>query len=147
MHFNQKRLEKTTAKTTRQAKIQILCVDGYRESRDVISLVLEQHGYSVTTAHTPEDAARLAQSRQFDLYIVDSWPPDGAEYDLCRRIRTFDARTPLLFYSATDQEPGMHKAVAAGAQAHLRKPAYPQRLVQTVTALLDCAENGDRAGG
>jgi len=147
MYFTKKHPEKTTAKATRSAQIHILCVDGYRENRDALTLILEQHDYRVTIAHAPEEAVRLAQSQRFDLYILDSWPPDGAEYELCRRLRAFDARTPVLFYSATDQEPGLQKALAAGAQGHLRKPTYPKRLVQVITDLLNTAEIANREGG
>jgi DNA-binding response OmpR family regulator len=147
VYITKKHHEKTMAKTTKATKIHILCVDGYRESRDALTLILEQHDYSVTTAHTPEDAIRLARSQQFDLYIIDSWPPEGAEYELCRLIRTFDAHTPLLFYSPLDQDPGLQKAVAAGAQDHLRKPTYPKRLVQTITNLLNNAKSANRTIG
>jgi CheY-like chemotaxis protein len=134
------------SKTTKSTKPHILCVDGYQESHDVLTLILEQHGYHVTTAHTPEDAIRLARSQQFDLYIVDSWPPEDAEFELCRLIRTFDAHTPLLFYSLADQDTVLQKAFAAGAQGHLRKPAYPKRLVQTINDLLNNAK-GDQTIG
>src|SRR5262249_6046452 len=103
MQFTKKDSEKVMAKTTKPNKPHILCIDGYRESRDALTMILEQYDYRVTTAHTPEDAVRLARSQQFGLYILDSWPPDGAEYELCRQIRAFDARTPLLIYSAADQ--------------------------------------------
>lgn len=134
-------------KTTKSAKNHILCVDGYRVNRDALTLILEQYDYHVTSAHTQDDAIRLAQSGQFDLYIIDSWLPDGAEYDLCRLIRTFDEHTPILFYSTRDQEPGSQKALAAGAQGHLRKPTYPKRLVQTIVDLLNNAENAKRKTG
>jgi CheY-like chemotaxis protein len=130
-------IRRTMADTVKTTKPHILCVDGYRESHDVLTLILEQNGYRVTTAHNSEDAVRLARGQQFDLYIMDSWLPEDAEYELCRQIRTFDAHTPLLFYSLTDQDTGLKKAFAAGAQSHLRKPAYPKRLVQTINDLLN----------
>jgi CheY-like chemotaxis protein len=138
---------KTMVKTTKSTKPHILCVDGYRESHDVLTLILEQHGYRVTTAHSSEDAVRLAQGQQFDLYIMDSWPPEGAEYELCRLIRTFDANTPLLFYTLTDQDTGLKKAFAAGGQGHLRKPTYPKRLMQTIDELLNNAKSIDHTIG
>lgn len=134
------------ANISKSRKPHILCVDGYRESHDVLTLILEQHGYHITRAHTSEDALRLARGQQFDLYIMDSWQPEGAEYELCRTIRTFDAHTPLLFYSLTDQDTGSQKAFAAGAQGHLRKPTHPKKLVQTIDELLNGAKSSHPTG-
>ena len=118
------------------SKINILCVDGQRAMHNVLTYLLEQQGFNVTTAHNPTDAVKLAQGQQFDLYILDSWLPQGAEYELCQQIRKFDATTPVLFYSDRDADAGVQGAFAAGGQGHLRKPAYPKKLIQVVSELL-----------
>jgi CheY-like chemotaxis protein len=123
-------------KSTEQAKVQVLCVDGHREGRDTLSLILDMYDYAVTSAHSAEEALRLARATQFDLYILDSWPPDGAEYDLCRQIRAFDRHTPVIFYSPRSEEPGRQQALAAGGQGHIRKPLYPKRLIQLIEGVM-----------
>src|SRR5262245_8085245 len=133
MYLSKKHSEGATIKTKKLDKIRILCVDGYRENHDVITLILEQHNYEVTTAHTPQDALRLVQSRQFNLYILDSWMPEGSEYELCKQMRKIDAHTPLLFYSPISPNSNMQKALAAGGQGYLQKPSYPKKLIQIIT--------------
>ncbi|HKX30543.1 MAG TPA: response regulator [Blastocatellia bacterium] len=131
-------------KTKQPDRIQILCVDGYRNNHDVVTLILEQHNYEVTTAHTPQDALRLAQSGRFDLYILDSWPPPGSEYELCRQIRKFDVQTPLLVYSPIGPNSDLQEALAAGAQDYLQKPSYPKKLIQVISDLLSNANSSRR---
>jgi CheY-like chemotaxis protein len=139
MNPNKRHSENVSPQKKKLDKIQILCVDGYRENHDVITLILEQHNYEVTTAHTPQDALRLAQSGKFDLYILDSWPPEGSEYELCKQIRKIDAHTPLLFYSPIKPDSSM-QALAAGAQGYLQKPTNPKKLIQIITDLINNAE-------
>jgi CheY-like chemotaxis protein len=140
MYLSKKPPEIAIKKIKKANKIQILCVDGYRENHDVITLILEQYNFGVTTAHNPQEALRLVQSRQFDLYILDSWLPEGSEYELCKQIRKTDPHTPLLFYSPLSPNSNIEEAHAAGAQAYLPKPSYPKKLIQIITDLIIIAE-------
>jgi DNA-binding response OmpR family regulator len=124
------------AKAKNPAKVNILCIDGHRQGRDTVTLILELHDYCVTNAHSEEEALREARTNQFDLYILDRWQPNGAEFDLCRQIRAFDPSTPLIFYSTRDDEQGQQAALAAGGQGHIRKPTYSKRLIQFINEVL-----------
>lgn len=124
------------AKAKNSAKVNILCIDGHQQGRDTVTLILELHDYCVTNAHSEEEALREARTNQFDLYILDRWQPNGAEFDLCRQIRAFDHSTPLIFYSTRDDEQGQQAALAAGGQGHIRKPTYSKRLIQFINEVL-----------
>jgi len=41
----------------------------------------------------------LAQSAQFDLYLIDNWMAGTTGIDLCIRLREIDSYTPILFFS------------------------------------------------
>jgi len=45
----------------------------------------------VTSAFTMERGIAMAQTRCFDLYLVDSRLPDGSGLEVCRKIRAFDS--------------------------------------------------------
>ena len=79
----------------------------------------------------------LAGSQHFDLYLLDSWLPDGSGLDLCRQIREFDKVTPILFYSAAAYEIDRHLAMKCGAQAYLIKPSHPSELCNLVSSLIE----------
>lgn len=47
-----------------------------------------------------KDGLKAASDQKFNLYLLDLWLPDGSGLDLCKKIREFDLKTPVVFYSA-----------------------------------------------
>src|SRR4030095_6599425 len=115
----------------------VLYIEDHEDTRELVTLVLEQRNYEVVTGSTIESGVVLAHSQQFDLYLLDSWLPDGSGLDLCRRIREFDKVTPILFYSAAAYEIDRDLALRCGAQAYLVKPSQPSELCNLVTSLVE----------
>jgi len=121
-------------------KGQILYIEDHDDTRELVALVLGQNGYNVTTDTTIEAGVTLAKSKTFDLYLLDSWLPDGSGLDLCKRIREFDRQTPILFYSAAAFELDREKAFESGAQAYLIKPSHLSELCDMVNILIERAQ-------
>ena len=114
----------------------VLYIEDHDDTRELVTLVLEQRSYEVVTGSTIESGIALARSQEFDLYLLDSWLPDGSGLDLCRQIREFDRVTPIVFYSAAAYEIDMSQALNSGAQAYLIKPSQPSELCNVVTSLI-----------
>jgi DNA-binding response OmpR family regulator len=115
----------------------VLYIEDHEDTRDLVTLVLEQKSFEVVTGATIESGVALAGSQHFDLYLLDSWLPDGSGLDLCRQIREFDQATPILFYSAAAYEMDRAEAMNSGAQAYLIKPSAPSELCSLITLLID----------
>lgn len=115
----------------------VLYVEDHEDTRELVTLVLEQRSYEVVTGATIESGIALASSQEFDLYLLDSWLPDGSGLDLCRQIRQFDNVTPILFYSAAAYEIDRELAIKSGAQAYLIKPSNPSELCEVVASLIE----------
>ena len=115
----------------------VLYIEDHDDTRELVTLVLEQKSYEVVTGSTIRSGVDLAQSQYFDLYLLDSWLPDGSGLDLCRQIREFDKATPIVFYSAAAYEMDRAEALDSGAQAYLVKPSPPSELCRLVTSLID----------
>ncbi|HSE20059.1 MAG TPA: response regulator [Pyrinomonadaceae bacterium] len=116
-------------------KPRILFVEDHDDTRDLITLLLK-YQYDVSTANTLHDALNLIRSGNFNLFIFDSWLLDGSGIDLCKRVREFDHRTPILFYSAAAYESDKNLALNAGAQAYLVKPVDVADLLKTIKSLI-----------
>jgi len=114
----------------------VLYIEDHEDTRELVTLVLEQRSFEVVTGSTIETGLALAGSQHFDLYLLDSWLPDGSGLDLCRQIREFDKSTPILFYSAAAYEIDKDLAIRSGAQAYLIKPSQPSELCNLVTSLI-----------
>lgn len=125
----------------------VLYIEDHEDTRELVTLVLEQNSYEVVTGSTIESGVDLAGSQHFDLYLLDSWLPDGSGLDLCKKIREFDKTTPILFYSAAAYEIDRNEAMSSGAQEYLVKPSPPSELCDLVTFLINshgrvpCAAN------
>jgi two-component system OmpR family response regulator len=115
----------------------VLYIEDHDDTRELVTLVLEQKSYEVVTGSTIQSGVDLAQSQDFDLYLLDSWLPDGSGLDLCRQIREFDKATPIVFYSAAAYEMDRNEALDSGAQAYLVKPSPPSELCSLVTSLIE----------
>src|SRR5262249_47337577 len=113
----------------------ILCVEDHPDTSALLKILLEQDGYEVVGASTVAEAFTVARSHSFDLYLIDRWLPDGEGIELCRKIRTFDLNTPIVFLTADARETTRAEAIAAGAQGYLVKPGEPGQLEQIIATL------------
>jgi DNA-binding response OmpR family regulator len=118
--------------TTRR---RILCVDDDEDICFMLTHLLEQENYEVSTVKNVSEALKLAQNESFNLYIFDEWFPREAGLGLCRKVREFDPNTPIIFYSGAAFDSDKEEALFAGAQAFIAKPQIAE-LIETVHRLL-----------
>jgi DNA-binding response OmpR family regulator len=72
----------------------------------------------------------------FDLIILDIMLPDANGFELCRRVRAVDGKTPILMLSALGEELDKVRALELGADDYLTKPFGVAELMARVRALL-----------
>ena len=124
-----------------EIKCRILCVDDHEDSSQLLKLLLAESDYEVSIAGTMDEAIRLAQANDFDLYVMDKHLPDGSGIDLCRKLGELTPGVPCLFYTGDAYEIHRQEALAAGANAFIPKPDI-DALIETVHKLLserECA--------
>jgi len=118
------------------SKNKILLVEDHEDTSDLMVLLLSQLNYDVVTTTTVAGALSLAESFNFDLFVLDSLLSDGTGTELCRRIRQRDSLTPILFYSARAFDQDKDEALSAGAQKYLVKPVDTAVFSRAVSELL-----------
>src|SRR5215470_20369423 len=126
--------------SNRQRK-RILLVEDQEDAREIVAYNLGEH--ALFYARDFDEGLLSARRGYFDLYILDSWLPDGSGVGLCRAIREFDPHTPILFCSAAAYERDIEDALRAGAQDYLIKPVIPDELKQAVAQLISAATEKD----
>lgn len=114
----------------------VLFIEDDADTRDLVSFVLTRENFEVVLAGDSEEALNAAGAMSFELYLIDNWLPGESGVDLCKRLREFDRRTPILFYSGAAYEHDKRAAFAAGAQGYLTKPSELGELVQEVSQLI-----------
>jgi len=110
----------------------------------MLELLLSKEDYEVETAGTMEAACRLAERKQFDLYVLDRRLPDATGLELCERLQEITPGVPSIFYSGDAYELHRREAFAAGAAAYVAKPDIDGLIdaVQRLLAESNCAATG-----
>ncbi|HEY0458099.1 MAG TPA: response regulator [Pyrinomonadaceae bacterium] len=88
-------------------------------------------------AHTIDEAFRLIESRQFDLYIFDNWLHGSSGIELCRKVRRAGFATPIIFVSGVVHNKDIQEAISSGADKYLTKPCEPDLLKKIVKELIN----------
>jgi ATP-binding cassette subfamily B protein len=144
-------VERNPAPVSLQGR-QIMIVDDDEDARQTLALLLELHGAETVGFGSGREALeRLrAWSRDEwpDLMISDIGLPDEDGYDLLRRVRACEdekrfplaARMPAIALTGYAQADDRLRALVAGFQSHLAKPALPEELLRVIGRLL--RENG-----
>src|SRR5207249_1415760 len=104
---------------------------------EILSTVLGMAGYEVTTITTAAEAAAVAASHSFDLYLIDLRLSDGRGEELCQKIREFDPQTPIVIYSADARLSTKERLLAQYARAYLIKPVSVDELEDTIAQHLE----------
>lgn len=100
----------------------VLCVDDDADSREMLGLLLKFWRIETKAVGTAAHALALMQAERFDLYLLDTLLPDLDGFELCRRMRSSDPHTPILFFSGAAFETDKQKGIEAGADAYVAKP-------------------------
>ena len=97
--------------------------EDHEDTKHLMEVFLSAEGYAVATAGGYQEGLRLARAGGFDLILLDYRYADGTGEELCRLIRGFDPRTPILFFSGVDPR-WQREALSCGAQGFVLKPHF-----------------------
>ena len=102
----------------------------------LLELWLSDAGYNVAACADGPGFIRTAQSRGFDLMILDWMVPgmDGLEVLEWVRLNIREP-VPVVFLTSRDEEEQIVKALDAGADDYVTKPARSAELLARVAAL------------
>ncbi|HEY9735003.1 MAG TPA: response regulator [Trichocoleus sp.] len=114
----------------------ILCIDNSKDDCELFGFVLAQAGYKVKSAQVAEAALQLIKAAQFDLCLASVSLFNGFGFSLIEKIRIASPRVPLIVCSADVRLVAWKQAIKAGAWAFFEKPIDFDRLLATVTRLL-----------
>jgi PAS domain S-box-containing protein len=130
-----------SAPPRRLAHRRILVLDDDPDGRDLLALLLEEHGASVTQASCAADALDYLQSERFDVLVSDIGMPGIDGYQLIQQIRgsapAVMAGIPAIALSAYARPEDSKRSLAAGFQVHIAKPYSVSGLLDAVQIVLN----------
>jgi DNA-binding response OmpR family regulator len=105
---------------------------------------LRFEGYEVATAADGKDGLKQALGGGFQLIILDILLPGLNGFEVCKKLREADVKTPILMVTAAKTEE-MDKVVGLelGADDYVTKPVGSRELVARVKAILRRAGKED----
>ncbi|MCG8605631.1 response regulator transcription factor [bacterium] len=120
----------------------ILVVEDEEDLNELIVQNMRSAGFTVQSAYDGIQALQKAQSSLFDLVVLDILLPDIDGWEVCRRLRDFDATAaiPIVFLSALGSETDRIKGFDLGGDDYIIKPFSPRELVSRVRAILKRSE-------
>lgn len=114
---------------------QILIAEDDPDISELLSLYLENAGYTVFTALNGRSALEIFQEKQISLALVDIMMPGLNGYDLIRRLREV-SNIPVIILSAKSAASDRVFGLDVGADAYLTKPFNPLEVLANIRALL-----------
>jgi PAS domain S-box-containing protein len=119
----------------------VLVIDDNRDAADTLAALVRTFGAEVETAYDPGDGLRRAARFAPDVVLLDIGMPEIDGYEACRQLRatSVGARAFIVAITGWGQMHDRERAVAAGFDAHLTKPADPRALAALLTPLAPLA--------
>ena len=123
-----------------EKSLNLLIVDDLPENLMLLSLLLSETPFQLTTAGNGADALRILESQPIDILLTDMRMPDMDGLSLVRTIRADERDTsrqplPIIGMSANAYSEDITQALAAGCDAYLTRPFSTNQLLQDIAAV------------
>ncbi len=117
----------------------ILLAEDEPISQEVSRCLLEDVGLVVDVAEDGKQALALARRNTYALILMDMQMPrmNGLEATQAIRADSLNTTTPILAMTANAYDEDRDTCLAAGMNEHISKPVDPEKLYETLLALLD----------
>ncbi|HSD44665.1 MAG TPA: response regulator [Burkholderiales bacterium] len=115
----------------------VLAVDDDFDVRDMLAALLESAGAEVRTAGSGAEALVALRSWRPTVIVCDIGMPGQNGYELIEAIRALPGgeRIPAAALTAYGRREDSARALAAGFQVHIPKPADADELIAALTHL------------
>lgn len=116
-------------------KRNILIVDDDEDLSFIISEMLENYGYDVSSAGGSAEAFEMLSEHTYHLILLDINLPETTGFELCRELRKV-SNVPVIFASARTSETDRITGFDIGGDDYLPKPYSMKELLSRVNALV-----------
>jgi DNA-binding response OmpR family regulator len=125
----------------------VLIVEDNEDIARLVKLHLGELNFNVKVAYDGIVGLAEAESRPYDLIILDLMLPGVDGLEICRRVRAKSRYTPILMLTSKSSELDRVLGLEMGADDYLTKPFSVMELVARVKAMFRRAENlgGDQS--
>jgi signal transduction histidine kinase len=110
----------------------VLVIEDNPDTALTLKLLLEGSGHEVFSAHSGRDGIALAKAHRPEVILCDIGLPDTDGYTVARTLRGDPEFLPALLVAMTGygQDEDKRRALEAGFDRHLTKPADPDEVLR-----------------
>jgi two-component system, OmpR family, response regulator len=119
-----------------QPEARLLVVEDEPNILELLSASLRLAGFEVATATGGLEALTAVQRHRPDLVVLDVMLPDLDGFDVARRLRSADTRTPVLFLTAKDATEDKVTGLTIGGDDYVTKPFSLEEVIARIRAVL-----------
>jgi len=112
----------------------VLIVDDEKNIVDILSFNLKREGFEILAAYDGKAALDQYSSKRPDLILLDVMLPVLDGFEVCRRIREKDRKTPIIMLTAREEETDKVLGLDLGADDYITKPFSIRELQARVRA-------------
>lgn len=117
----------------------ILVVDDEPDIRQLVALILESAGHTVTTVSSGKEALGTLEQQDFELVILDIMMPEMDGWEVCRQIKggTRTKDLPVVFLTVRGQP--LDRVIGlevVHADGYVTKPFERDHLLATINCCL-----------
>jgi two-component system, OmpR family, phosphate regulon response regulator PhoB len=119
-------------------KMKILIVEDEAAIRGMLTIVLEQAGFTAIAAAEVDSAQKILADSYPDLILLDWMLPGTSGVEWARRLKKDPSykELPIILLTARGEEEDKVRGLEIGADDYLTKPFSPKELVARIRAVL-----------
>lgn len=116
-----------------------LIIEDNENNMELITFILEAHGYKTLRAMTGKDGIRLALSDNPDFVLLDIQLPDMDGEEVLRAIRATEVQCelPVIAVTSYAMSGDRERLIAAGCNGYIEKPIDPLLVINQVHGILE----------
>lgn len=116
--------------------MRVLLIEDDSATAKMLEATLKSEGFVVDITDLGEDGLEIGKLYEYDLIILDLVLPDMTGYDVLKRLRSANVRTPILILSGLTEIDDKVKGLGFGADDYLTKPFNRTELIARVHAII-----------
>ncbi|MBP9828450.1 MAG: response regulator transcription factor [Proteobacteria bacterium] len=116
--------------------MRILLIEDDSATAKGLTSTLKSEGFVVDCTDLGEDGLEIGKIYEYDLIILDLMLPDMDGFELLRRLRSSQIKTPVLVLSGLNDTEDKVKGFGFGADDYLTKPFSKNELLARIHAIV-----------
>lgn len=116
--------------------MRVLVVEDDSPTARGIEIALRNAGFVVDLANLGQDGLEIGRIYDYDIILLDLLLPDINGFEIIRRLRSGNTRTPILVLSGVAGAPDRIKCLDIGADDYLTKPFDKKELIARIQAVV-----------